>query len=240
MEKVRDTQQNKSNSILTLIASPLLLLSVLFLSLVFSILIEFVGMTWFWNDEGAEHSKKMLLSEITYLNDGAKKSIFSSSPVDMARSATDQVHDIFDYIGINSTIRTLQQPLTEEDSRFISNLKVLFQNISEYVYAAITVTELFVVRMLITALSLPVFILFGAGALIDGLVQRDLRKFGGGNESSFLYHKVKRGLKPTIIVSVLVYLSVPISIHPNLVFTPCAMLFGLFLFITATTFKKSL
>ena len=53
---------------------------------------------------------------------------------------------------------------------------------------AMQVTQLFSVRLAILTLAMPVFLLFSLVALVDGLVQRDLRRWGGGRESSFVYH----------------------------------------------------
>ena len=36
--------------------------------------------------------------------------------------------------------------------------------------------------------------------LVDGLVRRDLRKFGAGRESSYLYHKARGSIIPLAIV----------------------------------------
>ena len=40
----------------------------------------------------------------------------------------------------------------------------------------------------------PVFVLFTLVALVDGLVRRDLRRWGGGRESSFVYHYAKQSV----------------------------------------------
>ncbi len=238
MEKVREVQTKKGKPIFTLMGAPLVALSVLFISLSFSILIELVGMTWFWPEEGSSHSKTMLLKEINYLNDGAKRSIYSTTPMDMAEGAVLVVHDALNLIGLKYVIEILEQPPVDGEIDFISNLRVLFQGLREYIYATLTVIELFFVRVVVTILSMPIFILYGLGAFVDGLVERDRRKFGGGYETAWVYHKVKRGLMPVLIGSILIYLSMPVSIHPNYVFTPCAVLFGIFLFVYATTFKK--
>ena len=42
------------------------------------------------------------------------------------------------------------------------------------------VTQVFSVRLAIFSLATPVFLLFSLLALIDGLVRRNLRRWGGG------------------------------------------------------------
>jgi integrating conjugative element membrane protein (TIGR03747 family) len=73
---------------------------------------------------------------------------------------------------------------------------------------------------------------------VDGLMRRDLRKFGAGRESSFVYHRAKRAVMPLLVVPWIIYLSLPITLNPMAVFIPCAVLLGAVMTITATTFKK--
>ena len=62
-----------------------------------------------------------------------------------------------------------------------------------------TVTQVFAVRMAVLTLAMPVFLLFGLVGVTDGLVQRDLRRWGGGRESSFVYHHAKRFIMPAVL-----------------------------------------
>jgi integrating conjugative element membrane protein (TIGR03747 family) len=73
---------------------------------------------------------------------------------------------------------------------------------------------------------------------VDGLMRRDLRKFGAGRESSFVYHRAKRAVIPLLIVPWIIYLSLPFSISPMAVFLPCSVMLGVTMAITAATFKK--
>jgi integrating conjugative element membrane protein (TIGR03747 family) len=77
-------------------------------------------------------------------------------------------------------------------------------------------------------------------ALVDGLVQRDLRRWGGGRESAFIYHHVKKLLFPSLLLAWIVYLGLPFSLHPNFVILPFAGLFAFAVTVTAGTFKKYL
>ncbi len=51
---------------------------------------------------------------------------------------------------------------------------------AEFVIAMMQVTQVFSVRMAILTLAMPIFLLFSLLALVDGLVQRDLRRWGWG------------------------------------------------------------
>jgi len=82
--------------------------------------------------------------------------------------------------------------------------------------------------------------LFAGVALIDGLVRRDLRRWGGGRESSFVYHYAKKAAFPMVIVAWVLYLALPFSLHPSWIILPFAIGFGLTVAVTASTFKKYL
>ena len=111
---------------------------------------------------------------------------------------------------------------------------------AESVLAAMQVTQVFSVRLAILTLALPVFGLFSLVALVDGFVKRDLRRWGGGRESSFVYHWAKRSALPLLITSWVLYLALPFSLHPSFIVLPFATLFALSVTVTATTFKEYL
>lgn len=116
----------------------------------------------------------------------------------------------------------------------------MFQLIAAYVLAAMQVTQVFSVSLAILVLALPVFGLFSLVAIVDGLVKRDLRRLGGGRESSFVYHWAKRSALPLLVLTWVVYLALPFSLHPSFVVLPFATLFALSVAVTASTFKKYL
>ena len=76
--------------------------------------------------------------------------------------------------------------------------------------------------------------------LIDGLVRRDVRRFGAGRESGFIYHRAKASLMPLAVLPWVTYLALPISVHPLLILLPSAALLGLAVSLTAGSFKKYL
>jgi hypothetical protein len=46
----------------------------------------------------------------------------------------------------------------------------------------------YAIRLAVMVSALPVFLLAGLVAVVDGLGQRDLRRFGGGREKGQVYH----------------------------------------------------
>jgi integrating conjugative element membrane protein (TIGR03747 family) len=113
-------------------------------------------------------------------------------------------------------------------------------SIEDFVLAAVYVTFTFVVRLTILTLAAPLFLLAMFTGFVDGLMRRDLRKFGAGRESSFVYHRAKRAVIPLLIVPWAIYLSLPFSLNPMAVFLPSAAMLGIAMAITTATFKKYL
>ena len=62
----------------------------------------------------------------------------------------------------------------------------------------------------------------------------------GGRESSFVYHWAKRSALPLLVLSWVIYLALPFSLHPTFVILPFATLFALSVSVTASSFKKYL
>lgn len=210
----------------------------LFLAWLFSVVVEWIGMVFFWPEEGAMRSYNMITTELTFLNDDFKSGFLGLAPVDFARwSASRLDYYLFEWTNFRNFIAWGINPTTDA-SNFRFTIATIILISIEYISALINVTQVFGIRLAVAILTTPIFILFGIAALIDGLVYRELRRYGGANESSFIYHKVKPWIKPAFITTWFIYLGAPFSIHPNFVFIPAAAIFSLAIFYTAGMFKK--
>ena len=63
----------------------------LLLALVFSVLVEWIGMVFWWEDQGLQHSRDMLLSELGFLETDFRRSVVAAEPVAFARRLVDQL-----------------------------------------------------------------------------------------------------------------------------------------------------
>ena len=213
----------------------------LLLSLVFSIIIEWAGMVLWWPEEGLGHSRTMLAKEISYLDTDFKRSVVTSDPARFAKRFADNTyHYLFEVTRFVDFIRWISpRPTTNEQGLRVA-LHNIYHPIAEFVIAMMQVTQVFSVRMAILTLAMPIFLLFSLVALVDGLVQRDLRRWGGGRESSFVYHYAKKAALPLVVITWVVYLALPFSLHPSIIVLPFASLFAMSVAVTASTFKKYL
>ena len=213
----------------------------LIFSLIFSIIIEWAGMVFWWLDEGIDHSRTMLAEEIHYLDTDFRKSIVTSDPVRFAKQVADKsYHYLFEFTGLVGFVRWVSILPIVNEKGVRPTLHNIYRPIAKFVIAAMQITQLFSVRLAILVLAMPVFLLFSLVALVDGLVQRDLRRWGGGRESSFVYHYAKKAVVPLVVLSWVVYLALPFSLHPSLIVLPFAALFALSVAVTASAFKKYL
>ena len=211
------------------------------LSLLFSIIVEWAGMVLWWPDEGIEHSRTMLATEISYLESDFRRSVVTSDPARFAKRFADNTYYyLFEMTRFVDFIHWVSAPPTTNEQGLRPTLHKIYQPIAEFVIAMMQVTQLFSVRLAILSLAMPVFLLFSLVALVDGLVQRDLRRWGGGRESSFVYHYAKKAALPLVVITWVVYLALPFSLHPTFIVLPFAAMFALSVAVTASTFKKYL
>ena len=219
------------------------ILGLLIFSALVSILIEWIGMTFYYDDrgyQGYEHAEQMMKQEITYLSSALDGDKLNSSAVSTASGKIDQaVNFLFIDSGLIDKLVAVKT-ISPRDGKFIRLTKGLIAEYYDYIMAAVYIFIMFMIRLSILILSMPAFILFGLVGATDGLMQRDLRRWCGGNESGYIYHWAKRFAMPVLIAAWVIYLAIPSSIHPNLIVTPFAVLFGLVLMVMTSKFKKYL
>jgi len=116
----------------------------------------------------------------------------------------------------------------------------LISRLGEYLQATLWVTLIFFIRVMILFLSIPLFGLVIIIGIVEGLVRHDLRRYGAGYESSFVYHHAKRFVKPALYRPCMLYLAWPTAVWPNLFLLPSALLVGGVLAVVTASFKKYL
>ncbi len=189
------------------------------LAIVFSIVVELAGILFgLWD---TNHATRLLTKERGYIERMDAFPIVALSPV----QATDLALTKVDH---------LTAPFTQTESAY--NTRLVWQVLA----STINVIKLVTLRLVVSVMSLPGYFLVGTAAAIDGLVARDIRKFTGGHESGWIFHRAKRFVTPSIIGTISLYLLVPFSIPPALVFAPSMLFFGFMLYLTASKFKKYL
>lgn len=234
-------QARQQGWIAGLIALPFRLFGMLCGSLVLAIVMEWMGMLFFWSDQSSHHAERMLSHELNQLSSDFKRSIVMEAPVQTARRLIAWTHErVVVCSGLRDWMESSRSP-TEERRRGLQRLlKLSYGYVESYFVAAGYTALTFLVRLVVLCLTLPLLITAAFVGLIDGLVRRDLRRFGAGRESGFLYHRARRLILPLAVLPWVIYLAVPVSVHPLWILLPAAILLTITVNITAGSFKKYL
>jgi len=239
-------QQNRRQGLLaSTLGLPFRLFGVLIGSLLISIVVECVGMHLFWKEQGWRHSQSMLQYELSHLSSHFTRSAIVREPGRTAHQLVDTGYEwVFVKTGVDEqlshTADRVRAPSQSGTKNFRYYLSQIYLWSERYLIAAAFTTLTFFVRLLILVLTLPLILLAAFVGLVDGLVRRDVRKFGAGRESGFFYHRAKASLMPLAVLPWVIYLALPISLHPLLILLPSATLLGLGVNLTAGSFKKYL
>jgi len=195
-------------------------------ALLFNIFVELTGIFFrYWSIPGAAHSAHMIQTELNWLNRDFSN-VFGNPAQTSVEFARSFYQSVFVWLGYDTLAALKESPRM-----------YLY---AEYIEAAVNMIYLFAMRLVVIVFSFPVFFVFGSIGLIDGLSQRDLRRFGGDRESSYFWNRIVRFIKPMFILPFVIYLASPASIHPSLVMLPFALCFGFTIWLSSLKFKKYL
>jgi len=223
---------------------PFTLLGILLISLLFSIVTEWIGLYFFWPEEGWHHSRDMLNSELEWISKSFTQSLLIQDPYHTARWIVGLAYEwgfentgLIDWIKLSSE----QAMLSNKSGVYLQYyLLIAYGQIEDYGLAAIYAVLTFLVRLLILTLTIPLFLMAAFIGFMDGLVRRDLRRFGAGRESGFIYHRAKMLIKPLLVAPWVVYPALPITVNPILILLPSAAVISIIVSISAGSFKKYL
>ena len=239
------SQQAKPKTFIgKLIGLPLAIFGILCASLVLSIVVEIVGMSFFWKDQGYRHAEAMFQYEVEQFSATYTQSILVTEPVEKVGWVLTQSYEwLFVKSGLAEQGRAIVTP-TDRDSarklRFREFIALAYAHIQDEVLAAAYTTLTFIVRVLVIVFSLPLMLLAVMVGLVDGLVRRDIRRMTAGLESGYIYHRARTLVMPLLVLPWMLYLAMPWSVSPLLVLLPGAVLLGTAVNITASSFKRYL
>ncbi|MCB7130939.1 TIGR03747 family integrating conjugative element membrane protein [Salmonella enterica subsp. enterica serovar Hillegersberg] len=191
-----------------------------------AIALEWLGDAFFWRNTCASHSEQVLQATWQWWQGSAGALVWLETNLALVSDKLQQ--------GMAALIVSLngQSELfwTETVTTVIRCALLSSKNI----------TLTFLLRLTILLQALPLFALAIIIGLIDGLVRRDLRRFGAGHESGFVYHHARRMMSSSLIATGLVWLAVPIFYSPRYVLVPGTIIEGLIVWTTIGAFKKYL
>jgi integrating conjugative element membrane protein (TIGR03747 family) len=209
----------------------------LVISLMLSIIIEWIGMIWFWPEQGSEHAKAVLAADQAYLN----QQLYEQS-IAIKNDVITATHQAVTWIAHQSWFKTIIQSVPTASAGSFGVFQEWaydsYQQCRDYLQASTYVTQTFVIRLALILFSLPIFIIAALVGGVDGLVERDLRRWGGGRESSNVFNLARRSIVPAFVGACVIYISLPFSINPIIVILPFACLLGMAVRIAFERLKK--
>ncbi|QPO21982.1 TIGR03747 family integrating conjugative element membrane protein [Pseudomonas sp. Y39-6] len=226
------------------IGLPFALLGILLISLFFSIMTEWIGLYFFWPEEGWHHSRDMLNSELEWISKSFPQSLLIQDPDHTARWLIGFIYEwcfektaLIEWIKLSSVQARMNSSKGGDLQYYLGLAYVQIENYGlASLYAALT----YLARLLILTLTIPLFLMAAFTGLVDGLVRRDLRRFGAGRESGFIYHRAKMLIMPLLVAPWLIYPALPMTVNPILILLPNATALGFIVSISAGSFKKYL
>ncbi len=226
MSKSNQAKQNqKPKSLLGRILRGLLYLAgAIIFSLLISLLIEWVGLVFIWPEEGSGHSKRVLEQELQYLSLHNTDTAFSfPAPPFEASVLSQQLYFwLITWTGLEAVLVWM----------------ISGNFLAEFAKASFNCIQIFFIRLAVTITALPLFFLFAYWGSMEGLIIRDLRRFGGDIEHGMIYHFAKHVAGAVIVFPIIFYLAWPEAVNPAWVFLPFAFLLGMNMLVVTRNFTK--
>lgn len=238
-------QRHQQGVLVGLITLPLRFFGVLCGSLVLCIVIECIGLHLFWPDEGWHHARDMLAYELEQISGSFTHSMLIQEPGKTAHLLVTQAHRwLFVNSGLQDGMREMSHHARAgshlQDNDFQYWTGKAWTYLESYAIATAYTVLVFLIRLLVLCMMLPLFLMAAFVGFVDGLVKRDIRRFGAGRESGFIYHRARATVMPLAVLPWVSYLALPVSVHPLVILLPGAILLGLAVNIAAGSFKKYL
>ncbi|WP_075257985.1 TIGR03747 family integrating conjugative element membrane protein [Herbaspirillum camelliae] len=236
-------QQRQQGAVASLVTLPFRFFGVLCGSLLLCIVIECVGMHFFWPQESWHHAQAMLNHELDQFSTHFTRSALVQDPGRTAHALVEHAYDwLFVRSGLLDWIRDASAQASagtrNQAHDFRYTMALVYVHVEAYLIASAYTLLTFLVRFFVLVLTLPLFLLAAFVGFVDGLVRRDVRRFGAGHESGFLHHRARASLMPLAVLPWVTYLALPISVHPLLILLPAATLLSVAMDITVSSFKK--
>lgn len=215
------------------------------------VVIEIIGGYTLWKGEGAAHAQRIVLQDMGYIA-AAPRSILVGDTLAWSQSIVRAVELPYRKTGVIRWYLKHHGPdVAPQDSksgssgtqalrRGIDNASAsLSQRFSEWAVISMFVAQDVLLRMSVALFALPAFALACLLGLVDGLARRDLRRWSGGRESSFVYHHAKRYTAWALTGGFGLYLSWPFGgFNPAYMVLVFTVLVAAALSTTVAAFKK--
>jgi len=237
---VKDSKR-RINPFLNLLGSVLKSIFFVFATLILATILEWGGTHSWWKNASETRLYERTQLEIQRI----ESSVSTSFDRHWFRGATSYCSALSDrlLVPIEQCLEAQQQQLVETPqsmSAVVQATAQIRQSINRHLMVAIEVYRAWSFRLLtfmFGVVSISPLLIVG---LIDGLVRREIRRWGGGHESAWLFTFASKSLFPTFILFLGIYALWPWSISFVWINSLMGVCWGLALFLAIAKFKKYL
>ncbi|HAV1520155.1 TPA: DUF4400 domain-containing protein [Vibrio parahaemolyticus] len=224
--KTAERSASEQNGVVvSILEFPCLVLKTLSFSLLISILIALVGVTWIWPDEGVSHELRTLEQELSELAFELRD--FGSGFSAWVEATVSQM------MNWPWFAKTIGQAVTWAFG-FFSEEAVMYGQVTYYA------TLIFIVRLGVILSSVPILFIWILIGAVCGLTERDLRRHNAALESSTVFNLAVTHVKLPFLLCVTIYLSFPTRAYAILATLPVCLGSFLLIYLAIGHYKKRL
>ncbi|HCA3406621.1 TPA: DUF4400 domain-containing protein [Salmonella enterica subsp. salamae serovar 35:g,m,s,t:-] len=189
-------------------------------ALLLRVVLELLGLYFWWPQEGSRHVFQVMVQEFAELTrDLRRHPLRNEALVCLEYGRTRLVNN-------TEWMISLLRPMLPANT------------LPDIMYTLTWAQLSFVARLLRLIITIPLFLLCAIAGLTEGLVQRNLRRFGVGNESIFIHRSVRVLGTSTLSIYWLFYLAQPMLWSSELYLLPAALWTGIALCVGVDSFKR--
>lgn len=166
------------------------------------VMIEIGGSYTFWKDKAEGHARELVEQDLRYIAQ-APRSVIVRDTVAWSERMVELVRWPYERLGLLAWFERhhgladgAAAPSPAASGGVLHGVRQANQSmqatLSRWAVMSMYVLQDVLLRLSVAFFALPAFVLACLIGLVDGLVRRDLRRWGGGRESSFVYHHAKR------------------------------------------------
>ena len=209
-------------------------------------MIEIVGSLTIWRELQEGHARQIVEQDLEYIAQ-APRSLLVRDTVGWSEQLVRNVRLPYERLGViawyerqqaiyQGAVSAASADLMHNAGRANRSMQILF---SRWAVTSMYVLQDVLLRLSVAAFAAPAFILACMVGVVDGLVRRDLRRWGGGRESSFVYHHAKRYTAWALTGGFGLYLAWPFgNFNPSHMVIVFTVLVAFSMSTTVATFKK--
>ena len=206
------------------------------------VLIAYGGMhvSWLWADQGIGHARGLVEENLAFIAE-YPRSVLIEDTLAFEHQVIDVVARPFLALGVLKYYQASLQPIPRSASNLGKTTGLIQRELAKLFMVAMYIAMDTAMRLFVVVFALPAFLLACLLGIVDGLVRRDLRRWGGGRESSFVYHRAKKATVWSISGGFGIYLAWPFGgFNPAYMVLIFTVLVAASLSMYVGTFKKYL